>query len=91
MYCSAVTGDGLKPLLETIASLLSLEWKQTRLLLDGSQMALRGQLYDLSCVEHEDITEQGEFVLDIKLPLSDWKRLARKNQIDLEAMEQAKD
>lgn len=91
VYCSAVTGDGLKPLLETIASLLSLEWKQTRLLLDGSQMALRGQLYDLSCVEHEDITEQGEFVLDIKLPLSDWKRLARKNQIDLEAMEQAKD
>ncbi len=86
VYCSAVTGDGLPELLATVASLLEQEWKQEVLKLSPRDMALRGQMYELKCVEQEDITDNGDFLLHIKLPLDDWKRLERKNQIDLDQL-----
>ncbi len=86
VYCSAVTGEGVDELLDAVADLLEEEWKEETLRLDNQHMALRGQLFDLNCVENEQVTEQGEFLMRVKLPISDWKRLARKNEIDLEAL-----
>lgn len=83
VYCSAVTGGGLNELLEVIAELLEEEWKEATLQLTGDNMALRAQLFDLKCVIQEHITDSGEFLISVKLPVSDWKRLERKNQIEL--------
>ncbi|WP_144393914.1 ribosome rescue GTPase HflX [Pleionea sediminis] len=86
VYCSAITGAGLDGILETVAELLQEEWREETLLLSNQHMALRGQLFDLNCIENEQVTDAGEFVLQIKLPVSDWKRLERKNDINLDAM-----
>ncbi len=86
VYCSAVTGEGVDELLDVVADLLEEEWKEETLRLNNQHMALRGQLFDLNCVENEQVNEQGEFLMRVKLPVSDWKRLARKNEIDLEAL-----
>ncbi|NVJ48991.1 MAG: GTPase HflX [Gammaproteobacteria bacterium] len=84
VYCSAVSGAGIDGLLTAIAKLLDAEWREETLQLAATEMALRGQLYDLKCVQSEHITEQGEFILVVRLTLADWKRLERKNGIDLE-------
>ncbi|NVJ62168.1 MAG: GTPase HflX [Gammaproteobacteria bacterium] len=83
VYCSAVTGEGLEDLLGVVADLLEEEWKEATLKLSSDDMALRAQLFDLKCVLTEQITDTGEFVLQIRLPVSDWKRLERKNEIEL--------
>jgi hypothetical protein len=49
-------------------------------------MALRGQMYQLKCIEQEVVTDDGDFLLKVKLPLDDWKRLERQNQINLEQL-----
>ncbi len=86
VYCSAVTGDGINALLDTVSELLEEEWKQETLQLNSSHMALRGQLYELKCIENEDVTEKGDFLISVRIPLSDWKRLERKNNIELDLL-----
>jgi len=87
VYCSAVTGAGLDGLYETIAALLQQDWVESVLRLSPAEMALRGQLYDLKCVQSERITEQGEFIIEVRMTVADWKRLERKNEIDLKRLE----
>ena len=87
VYCSAVTGVGLDGLFETIAALLQQDWVETVLRLSPAEMALRGQLYDLKCVQSERITDQGEFIIEVRMTIADWKRLERKNEIDLKRLE----
>ncbi len=79
VWCSAKSGEGLSLLNDMIIQAVAGVWKQVTLKLPVTEMSLRGQLYNLNSVLNENITEEGDFLLDIKLQLSDWKRLQRKN------------
>ncbi|MCO7224863.1 ribosome rescue GTPase HflX [Pleionea sp. CnH1-48] len=83
VWCSAVDGAGIDLLMQAIADKVSKEWFEATLSLNHDKMALRGQLYDLNCVEREQITDDGCFLLDVRLQLADWKRLERKSEMDL--------
>ncbi len=86
-YCSAVTAEGLNDLLDLIAQLLEEDWLEMTVQLFPKQMNIRAQLYQLKCVEQEQILDDGNFVLNIRLPLADAKRMERKGGFELKSFE----
>ncbi|MEE4246888.1 MAG: ribosome rescue GTPase HflX [Kangiellaceae bacterium] len=83
VYCSALTGEGLDQLFSVLTELLEEDWREATLQLGYQQMALRGQLYELNCIQAENINDSGQYIVEVKLTDADWKRIERKNDIDL--------
>jgi len=48
------------------------------------QGKFRGQLYELNCILDESYDEQGNCLVNIKLPLREWNRLLKQDEVEIE-------
>lgn len=84
VWLSAVTGEGIDLLLHAIEELAVEEQFIGQVRLPAHKGKLRGLLYELRAITQEETEENGDIVLDIKLPQADWTRLGRQLEEDLE-------
>ena len=78
VWVSAINGDGIDLLQEAIKELLSDDILQGQLTLKPSQGRIRARLYKLGAILNESCSEDGDIVLEIRLPRSDFERLAKQ-------------
>lgn len=78
VYISANSGSGLDLLLEAIRLRLTEHILNLQITLPPSDGKLRHAFYQLNCVEKEEINEQGEFLLSIRLEKTEWLKLVKR-------------
>ncbi|AZI13953.1 ribosome rescue GTPase HflX [Avibacterium paragallinarum] len=78
VYISAHQQQGIKLLTDAIRQRLSKNMLHLRLNLPPQEGQIRHWLYEMGCIRQEQISEQGEFLLEINLEQSEWKKLLKK-------------
>jgi len=78
VWLSALTGEGTELLLEALKERMAVAMVNYRLQLPMSAGKLRSTLYSLNCVEQEGVSEDGMWLLDVRMPRIDWKRLKKR-------------
>jgi GTP-binding protein HflX len=84
VWLSAQTGQGCELLSEAISDLLAKKMFSETLLLAPQYGRLRAALFNLSAVHNECIDEQGNWLLDIRLPMVEWNRLIKEFGSEIE-------
>lgn len=75
VWVSAETGEGIELLLEAVCERLAGEMAREELTLAASDGRLRAKFYQLGAVVSETVRENGEIVLQIRMPRQDYDRL----------------
>lgn len=78
VYISAHSGKGIDLLLDAIRQRLKNEILSLSLTLPAYAGKLRHHLYQLDCIRKEDISEQGEFLLQIQIDKVEWLKLVKQ-------------
>ncbi|GAA4362518.1 ribosome rescue GTPase HflX [Kangiella marina] len=83
VWTSAKKEQGIELLLEAIEELAEEQQFSASLRLPPQEGRLRGLLYELQAIEQENVAENGDMLLDIRLEQADWIRLGRQLEKDL--------
>lgn len=83
VWISVLKEQGIELLREAIEELAQEEQFNAELRIPPHQGRLRGLLYELQAVESEDTGDNGDILLTVSLPKSDWVRLGRQLEKDL--------
>ncbi|WP_410685832.1 ribosome rescue GTPase HflX [Avibacterium paragallinarum] len=78
VYISAHQQQGIELLTDAIRQRLSKNMLHLRLNLPPQEGQIRHWLYEMGCIRQEQISEQGEFLLEINLEQSEWKKILKK-------------
>ncbi|MCR1836961.1 GTPase HflX [Rodentibacter caecimuris] len=78
VYLSAHNGEGIDLLLEAIKLRLKNEILSLNLILQPYEGKLRHTLYQQDAIRNEQITEQGEFALDVQINRVEWLKLCKQ-------------
>ena len=78
VYLSAQTGGGIDLLLEAIRLRLSDEILKLAVTLAPHLGQIRHALYRLNCIRNEQISESGEFELNIEIDKVEWLKLVKR-------------
>ena len=78
VWCSAMSGEGMDLLRQTVSHQLQIQWLHLKLRLSPKDLAIRSELYNLNVIEQELVEDDANIVLDICINESDWRRLCRK-------------
>ncbi|MDH5629758.1 MAG: GTPase HflX [Gammaproteobacteria bacterium] len=84
VWCSAVTGEGIELIKQSIANHLAVDWLNVTVRLTNRDYDLRSELYNLKAVEKEVSQDDASILLDIRINQADWQRLLRKSDGRLE-------
>ena len=84
VWTSAVKEQGIELLLEALEELAEEKQFAAKLQLPPQEGRLRGLLYELQAIEKEDVADNGDMFLEIRLDQADWVRLGRQLEKDLE-------
>ena len=71
-------------LFEALAERLGREIIQHLLKIPPSAGKLRGALYQLNCISDERYDEEGNCLLNVKMPIREWNRLIKQDKAELE-------
>ena len=84
VWLSAQQGQGMELLKQAISELLAEQMLNADLRVPPSQGRLRGALYNLNSISSEDFDEQGNWLLSVNVPMSEWNKLKKEigEQID---------
>tara|TARA_B100000700_G_scaffold71330_3_gene79388 strand:- start:1036 stop:2319 length:1284 start_codon:yes stop_codon:yes gene_type:complete len=84
VWLSAQQGQGMELLKQAISELLAKQMLNADLRVPPSQGRLRGALYNLNSISSEDFDEQGNWLLSVNVPMSEWNKLKKEigEQID---------
>lgn len=88
VWVSAQHGQGLDLLQQAISECLGRELFQANLRLPPQLARLRGLLFEAEAVQSESHAEQGDSLLEVRLPLVELKRLLSREQLDFEEFKQ---
>ncbi|MFC4891925.1 ribosome rescue GTPase HflX [Pseudofrancisella aestuarii] len=83
VYLSAQTGEGLDYFFDALARFFNKSWITGQLELEPKYSKIRSELYDLGVVEKEDLSENGNYLLDINISESDFESFIREFEVDL--------
>lgn len=78
VWLSAQTGDGCELVFQAIGECLAAQMFHQELCVPPKLGRLQGALYRLNAVQNESFDDLGNWVLDIRLPISDWHRLKKE-------------
>ncbi|SEP83422.1 ribosome rescue GTPase HflX [Basfia succiniciproducens] len=78
VYLSAISAEGIDLLFAAIREKLKNEILHLQLNLSPNEGKIRHQLYLLDCIRREEISDQGEFLLEIQIDKIQWLKLAKK-------------
>ncbi|WP_394172059.1 ribosome rescue GTPase HflX [Thalassotalea litorea] len=84
VWLSARANIGIELLFQALTERLGQDIVQYRLKIPPSAGKLRGALYQLNCISDEQFDEQGNCLLDVKLPLREWKKLLKQDNSQLQ-------
>ena len=84
VWLSAQTGEGTELLLEAISKLLAKKVFAHTLCVPPASGKLRGALFNLNGVKQENYDEQGNWLLDVRIPQVDWERLKKEQGANIE-------
>jgi GTP-binding protein HflX len=84
LWLSAQTGEGCEYLFTALTELLAGSMVHHTLQLPPSAARLRSALYRLKGIEQEGFSEEGDFVLEVRLQLADWNRLVKQEGENLQ-------
>ena len=83
VWLSARDGKGLDLLFVALSECLANNMVQYQLRIPPQQGKLRGALFGLNCIASESYAEDGDWLVDVKLPEKDWQRLIKRIDSDL--------
>lgn len=78
VWLSAQTGVGCELLLEAIGECLAEQMFHENMRIPPQLGRLQGALYRLNAVRAENFDELGNWLLNVRLPMSDWQRLKKE-------------
>ena len=78
VYLSAHSGKGLDLLLEAIKVRLKNEILSFTLTLLPQEGKIRNALYQLDSIRHEQISDEGEFILNVQIDKVEWLKLCKQ-------------
>ena len=78
VWLSAQTGIGCELLLEAIGECLAEQMFHENMRIPPQLGRLQGALYRLNAVQAENFDELGNWLLNVRLPMSDWQRLKKE-------------
>lgn len=78
VYLSAHSGEGLDLLLEAIKVRLKNEILSLTLTLLPQEGKIRHALYQLESIRHEQISDEGEFILNVQIDKVEWLKLCKQ-------------
>jgi GTP-binding protein HflX len=84
VWLSAKDSIGLELLAEALTELLSKSMVQYRLNIPPRWGRLRGQLYQMNFITNEQFSEEGGWLVDIRMPNQDWQRIKKHNGEEIE-------
>ena len=84
VWLSAQAGVGIELLFEALTERLGKQIVTYNLCIPPSEGKLRGKLYELNCIENEQFDEQGNGILQVKLPSREWNRLVKQDNAIIE-------
>ena len=84
VWLSAQQGIGIELLFQALAERLGKQIVKHLLCLPPSAGKLRGQLYQLNCITNERYDEQGNCLMEIKLPIREWNQLLKQDETEIE-------
>jgi len=83
VWLSAQTGEGCDLLLQTLTECLARKMIEVKLSIPPSEQQWRGVFFELNCIENESYSDEGNWLVDVRLPNDDWNRLLKNNQDQL--------
>lgn len=78
VWLSAKTGVGVDLLLSALTDCLAQSMVNYTLKIPPAQSRLRGVLYELDCISQQSYDEQGDWLVDVRMPAADWNRLEKR-------------
>ena len=85
VWLSAVSGEGLELLQQSITELLANDIIKGRLTLEPSQGKIRSKLYKQGAIKKEELAENGQLILEIRMPRNDFYRLAKREGLSTDS------
>ncbi len=85
VWISAQQQLGIDLLRNALTECLGKSMVQYQLRIPPKEGKLRGALFRMNCIASESYTEEGDWLVDIRMPSSDWKRLEKRLDSDLSA------
>jgi GTPase len=86
VWISAQQGIGIDLLLTAISECLAKNMVQHRLRIPPSLSKLRGVFYEMNCIAQQSYTEEGDWQVDVRMAQSDWQRLLKRSEANLESL-----
>lgn len=86
VWLSAQDSIGLELLSEALTELLSKSMVQYRLNISPRWGRLRGQLYQMNFITNEQFSDEGGWLVDIRMPNQDWQRIKKHNGEEIESL-----
>ncbi len=80
VWLSAKTGEGIPLLLQALTEHVHVEIAHYELRLPPESARLRSKLYKLQAIKHEEIDKDGNIMIEVKLPIVDWRKLSKQEQ-----------
>ncbi len=78
VWLSAQTGEGTELLSEALTECLAQSMVSYTLRIPPAQSNLIGVLYELNCISNESYDDDGDWVVDVRMPTADWNRLEKR-------------
>jgi GTP-binding protein HflX len=85
VWLSAQRGIGIELLFVALAERLGKEIIKHRLKIPPHYGKLRSAFYQLNCISDESYDEEGNCILDVKLPVREWNRLIKQDEVMIES------
>lgn len=82
VWCSAKTGEGIEGLLEAIQTRLQPTSAQVELSIPSNEGRLGALLHEHGRIDSEKYDDEGNWCVEVDMPLADWYMLCKKHQID---------
>lgn len=86
VWLSSLTGEGLDLLHDAVVEYLAITRRRGELCLSAGEGKLRAALYELGAIIDESVGEDGEFKLQVDVDEIAWQRLAKRGDVELEAL-----
>ncbi|TRX57877.1 ribosome rescue GTPase HflX [Thalassomonas sp. M1454] len=85
VWLSARANIGMELLSQALSELLATEIVKYSLKIPPRAGKLRGTLYELDCIAEEHFDDEGNCLMEIKMPLREWNRLIKAPESEIEA------
>ncbi|MCC2617712.1 GTPase HflX [Aestuariibacter halophilus] len=80
VWLSAQQGLGIELLFDALTECLSHSMVQYRLRIPPKESKLRGVLFGLNCISSESYADDGDWLVDVRMPSADWHRLEKRTE-----------